>query len=259
MLIRRFTSHFRNHDWFAVSLDFVVVVLGIFVGLQVDNWNQLRVDKAEEELLLEALAEDFIANAELLAGARSQHELVADAGQAIITYGEAGTVPQNERDRFERLLSNHGSRYAFVPVMAAVENILGTEKINLISSRELIALLRRWPQLVAELYESEIAAREHYHDRIYPYLASRIDFEDHDKGFKECCFNDPDTGEVGINRMEYPWNQQPSDAYLLVEDQEFLNIIYWHWVHSMNILQGVRDVDDSLQAIQQVVAQELAR
>ena len=259
MLLRRISTHFKNQDWFAVTLDFLVVVVGIFVGLQVDNWNQSRVNDNEELLLLSALAEDFATNAELLAVVRQQHEDVAYAGQEIITYGESGSVPENERDQFEAYLSNHGSRFKFNAITSAVDNILGTDKINLIHSRDLIAELRRWPQLVTDLNEAEIASRDHYQERIYPYLASRIDFEDHDSGFRECCFNDPRTGEIKMNRMEYPWEKEPSNAYVLAQDQEFLNLIYWHWVHSMNILDSLRAVEASLQTIQQLVNQELKR
>jgi len=34
MLLRRFLTHFNRQDWLAIFLDFVIVVVGIFVGLQ---------------------------------------------------------------------------------------------------------------------------------------------------------------------------------------------------------------------------------
>ena len=259
MLFGRFSEHIRNQNWFAVVLDFFVVVLGIFAALQVDNWNQSRLDKVEETFLLEALSRDFETNTEILAEVRLNHQMVADVGQAIITYGEAGQIPIDERPQFELFLSSHGARFVFAPVMGSVDNLLGTDRINLISNSELVASLTRWPQLVTKLNAAEMAARDHYQERIYPFLASRIDLEDHDKGFHACCFNDPDTGEVGLNRMEYPWDQQPSGAYLLIADQEFLNLIYWHWVLSMNKLQNIRDVEASLQSIRSLLVQELAR
>jgi len=42
MLLRRLLEHVRGQNWFAVGIDFVVIVVGIFVGLQVDEWNQQR-------------------------------------------------------------------------------------------------------------------------------------------------------------------------------------------------------------------------
>ncbi len=38
MLLHRVTEHVRAQNWTAIALDFLVVVGGIFVGLQVSNW-----------------------------------------------------------------------------------------------------------------------------------------------------------------------------------------------------------------------------
>lgn len=59
MLLRRVLHHFRRQDWIAIGLDFVVVVVGIFVGLQVDAWNEDRKDRVRERSGLEQLYADF--------------------------------------------------------------------------------------------------------------------------------------------------------------------------------------------------------
>jgi hypothetical protein len=59
MFLRRFIEHIRKQEWTAVALDFVVVVVGVFVGLQVDNWNQERADSKREAFYLAALQDDF--------------------------------------------------------------------------------------------------------------------------------------------------------------------------------------------------------
>lgn len=35
MIPRRLYDHIRRHDWFAVAIDFLIVVIGVFVGVQV--------------------------------------------------------------------------------------------------------------------------------------------------------------------------------------------------------------------------------
>ncbi len=37
MLLRRVIAHVRNQEWTAVAIDFVIVVIGVFVGIQVAN------------------------------------------------------------------------------------------------------------------------------------------------------------------------------------------------------------------------------
>lgn len=34
MLLRRVMEHVRAQNWFAIAIDFVIVVVGVFVGLQ---------------------------------------------------------------------------------------------------------------------------------------------------------------------------------------------------------------------------------
>lgn len=42
MLLRRVIEHVKTQNWTAVALDFVIVVVGVFIGIQVSNWNADR-------------------------------------------------------------------------------------------------------------------------------------------------------------------------------------------------------------------------
>ena len=59
MLLRRITDHVKAQNWTAVALDFVIVVVGVFIGIQVANWNDARVDRATETTYLELLQGDI--------------------------------------------------------------------------------------------------------------------------------------------------------------------------------------------------------
>ena len=45
MVIRRIREHVTAHNWFAVAIDLGIVVLGVFLGTQVSNWNETRHDR----------------------------------------------------------------------------------------------------------------------------------------------------------------------------------------------------------------------
>ena len=59
MLLRRMIEHVKAQNWTAVGLDFVIVVVGVFIGIQVSNWNQSRVDRVTETTYLELLQRDL--------------------------------------------------------------------------------------------------------------------------------------------------------------------------------------------------------
>lgn len=44
MVIRSIREHVEAHNWFAVGVDVVIVLLGVFLGMQVSNWNERRVE-----------------------------------------------------------------------------------------------------------------------------------------------------------------------------------------------------------------------
>lgn len=63
LLLRRVMGHVRAQNWAAVGIDFVIVVVGVFVGLQAQQWAETRADRRiEGEYLLarnpELLRED---------------------------------------------------------------------------------------------------------------------------------------------------------------------------------------------------------
>ncbi len=59
MILRRVIAHFRKQEWTAIALDFLIVVVGVFIGLQVNNWNEARADFQREASYLAALKDDF--------------------------------------------------------------------------------------------------------------------------------------------------------------------------------------------------------
>lgn len=59
MILRSLAHSIRRQDWFAVAIEFLIVVAGIFVGLQVTDWNERRQLQARELLYLQRMAEDL--------------------------------------------------------------------------------------------------------------------------------------------------------------------------------------------------------
>jgi hypothetical protein len=67
MVLRGFRIHVTEHDWFAVAIEFLIVVMGVFVGIQASNWNQARLDRAQGREYRAMLVEDLESNRQNLA------------------------------------------------------------------------------------------------------------------------------------------------------------------------------------------------
>jgi hypothetical protein len=55
MILRRLTENLRAQNWTAISIEFLIVVLGVFLGTQVSNWNEERAEKREIGRLLDQM------------------------------------------------------------------------------------------------------------------------------------------------------------------------------------------------------------
>ena len=59
MLLRRISKHVKDQNWFAVFLDFFIVVVGILIAFQITNWSQTRSDGQLRISYLERLESDL--------------------------------------------------------------------------------------------------------------------------------------------------------------------------------------------------------
>jgi hypothetical protein len=62
MILTRIARHLRAQDWTTVGIEFVLVVAGIVIGLQITAWYGNRELEEQEQLVLAALAEEVKAN-----------------------------------------------------------------------------------------------------------------------------------------------------------------------------------------------------
>ncbi len=69
MILGRVIEHVKAQNWTAVALDFVIVVVGVFIGIQVSNWNEVRADRQLGRDYTKRLVSDLqqdLANAQIL-------------------------------------------------------------------------------------------------------------------------------------------------------------------------------------------------
>jgi hypothetical protein len=90
MILRRVIAHFRKQEWTAIAIDFVIVVAGVFVGLQVSNWNAARADKVRAHEYLQRIGADLDADIATYNDRLAFWAKVADYGARGLDYSETG-------------------------------------------------------------------------------------------------------------------------------------------------------------------------
>ena len=84
MVVRRFRQHVADHNWFAVAIDFLIVAVGVFLGIQASNWNQSRLNHQQAREYRAMLRNDLDANLANLATRRRYYQWVRKEGLATL-------------------------------------------------------------------------------------------------------------------------------------------------------------------------------
>jgi hypothetical protein len=59
MILRRLSANLRTQNWTAIFIELLIVILGVFIGTQVANWNQGRLEKQATQRMLVELAPEL--------------------------------------------------------------------------------------------------------------------------------------------------------------------------------------------------------
>ena len=100
MILRRIASSLKKHDWSSALLEVLIVVVGIFIGLQVDDWNQARKDRIDEQQFFERLHEDVQLSEELSSRVRQRRldrlQWIIDASDVLFDRVKRDTLTDEE-------------------------------------------------------------------------------------------------------------------------------------------------------------------
>lgn len=148
MLLRKLSESIRTQDWFAVIIEVLVVVVGIFLALQVDAWNEARQDRLLEQRYLQRLdaelANDIEAMEFGLELAWDRH----DMGRMLLAALEDPSIARDDPSRFVTAIETAG--WTFLPPIndATFEEIKFSGNLSIIRNEELRQSLSAYYKLI---------------------------------------------------------------------------------------------------------------
>ncbi|MEQ9315601.1 MAG: hypothetical protein RLN72_07100 [Henriciella sp.] len=102
MLLRRITRNVKDQNWFAVVLDFLIVVLGILIAFQITNWNDRRAARAQLAEAETAIKSDLLLNyvwaKERISLRDCRVQALGELSQRLLEPGEAWTGMPLDKD-----------------------------------------------------------------------------------------------------------------------------------------------------------------
>ena len=91
MILRRVIEHVKAQNWTAVALDFVIVVMGVFMGIQLGNWNEARLHRNTEREFLVQLRDEIAESVRVLEFQSRYVGGVVEGGRRGLAYLKGGS------------------------------------------------------------------------------------------------------------------------------------------------------------------------
>jgi len=153
--------------------EIILVMIGILLALQVNNWNEQRKMNAQEQELLEGLDSEFTINFNRLEKVLQLHENSIENANEIMTYfnTDISDIPTAKFDSLQFHIQNV---WTFNPRKGLLNSVITSGQINLISNAELKNQLASFEDMVDDTDE-EVQEISELGQKFYAITSEYID------------------------------------------------------------------------------------
>jgi len=234
---------FQKTRWIRFIYEALVIISSILIAFAIDAWWSNKSDQTQRKSLLIALNEDFENSKKQLNEIKNTHYQTESNLEKLIIWSDLDILPKDYRIKFDSTLGTIFWREVYDPPMGTVESIISSGRFDLIKNQILLSELTKWRALIENLNQIESSKVEHFYNFLYPYLSSKVSLKDFDKGVPR----------------KVQWTHDLTKAYELLNDPEFQNLIYMHWVIQWNINKEIPDVENTIVSILDISKAELLK
>jgi hypothetical protein len=157
-----------NYLKYAIG-EILLVVIGILIALQINNWNELRKQRLEELETLKNIKSDFTNAIFEFEENNAFRERIISATK--ILYGIMHTKQNNySKKQLDSILSELLINPTYNGQSETLNILFNSGKINIISNDSIKNALVIWPQQVEDMTEDEIYSSNIIYNDLYPIL-----------------------------------------------------------------------------------------
>ena len=218
MILRRFMKHVTDQNWFAVGLDVLVVITGIFLGMQVSEWNEGRKDSLDGQDFVERMHNEIL-DAEQASKRVRERRLflitpLRDAANIIFNKNEVGLLTN------EQCLALSTSHYLNIAVsdLPSLTELMSAGRVAIIEDNKLRTALIEHQQKLGTLKELIQGMSSMVHNLVisHPDLIELTPYYDETLGEMQSSYmcNLPEMQKNRLFLNSFSENIDAYDAYL---------------------------------------------
>lgn len=160
-------NKFSKYLLYAIG-EIILVVIGILIALQINNWNISQNEKKQEYKILQDLKVEFNANQKDALRMLDTHKSFIISMNRIQELYVLENYDQIELDNAIQNLILIGS---YTPRPGASNNLINSGNLSLIQNEELRNQLTVWSGVVEDLFDDEDEAKTYTINTIIPFMA----------------------------------------------------------------------------------------
>lgn len=164
MIYKRVFDHLRRQDWAAVAIEFLIVVAGVFLGMQVSNWNEARAEDARATAYLTRIHDDLMADVAAIDRSIAFVEQASAYADSALAYAEDAQLAEGSAWRTVLAFYQAGQWYPNLVADATYREMSYAGDLRLINDQQLSAALGAYyagrAQSAEQLYNQLPAYRE---------------------------------------------------------------------------------------------------
>ncbi len=209
--------------------EIILVVIGILIALQINNWNEIRKIKLEEQNTLKNLNAEFKKNQLEISDYIKKHHQFLEATTKLVTLvGESDEVLN--ANNLDSLIAQSINYDNYSPSQSVVSDVVSSGKLNNITSDVLRFKLFEWSSSLEKNEEAYSTMDEISQTLFLPYLSKHASMKNIDK--------------YGILNWKEKSKFNHNNA-VLFKDLEFENMIdnqAWNIKNYINHLENLESV-----------------
>ena len=201
--------------------EIILVVIGILIALQINNWNEERKTRKEEQQLLVSISEEFQANLEILNEARQVNDSIISRASGLGKYTGPHIVNFNEKNISVALVGAFKYEARFIPTQGTINEIINSGKLSVLSNDELRKAISSWQSALERVKNQEdyVVSRR---DIAHAYFLNNGNFRRH-----LSLIDDP--------LLKVKPSRFPDNDFKFLEDESFESNLYLFIVASANL------------------------
>ena len=156
----------RTSKYFKYAIgEIILVVIGILIALQINNWNESRKEHAQETVLLEQLLSDFNSNLNQLDQKISMRKDFVNSATQLFGYIDNPSLAT--KDSVDSYIGKTMPYATFDPIVA---DLASSGELKLISNNDLKKAVTRWTSDIKDVIEDEIIWKDYRNNMYVPFL-----------------------------------------------------------------------------------------